>query len=223
MSVPIPPSSIAQDLIRIHKVITRGLAVTVEKGTAYLQAGFPDSAIRRGYTDYALSLSIVLEAHHLGEDEVAFPALQEKLPTAPYERLSKNHLEIEVLLGMIRQTIPPLAETGDEASLRHLLEILRKVTAIWRPHIQAEERHFAQEALSAVMSMDEQIHISGLMAKHGQEHSVPAYLALPFVLFNLAAEDRSAMAAKMPRTVLEELIPNVWKDQWAPMKPFLLE
>jgi hypothetical protein len=31
------------------------------------------------------------------------------------------------------------------------------------------------------------------------------------------------MAASMPSMVLDELIPKAWKEQWAPMKPFLLE
>jgi len=223
MATQITPPSISQDLMRIHKVITRGIAVTVEKGTEYLQAGFPDPMVRKGYSDYTQSLTIILEAHHLGEDEVAFPALREKLPSAPYERLSKNHHEIEAQLRSVRKTIPALAETGEEASLRRLVDILRRVTAIWRPHIQAEERHFSDEALAAVMSPEEQARVTGMMAKHGQEHSTPASLALPFVLFNLSGEDRNTMAAKFPSTVVEELIPNAWKEQWAPMKPFLLE
>jgi Hemerythrin HHE cation binding domain len=223
MATQITPPSISQDLTRIHKVITRGIAVTVEKGTEYLRTGFPDPLLRKGYSDYTQSLTIVLEAHHMGEDEVAFPSIREVLPSAPYERLTKNHLEIEAQLKSIHRTIPALAETGEEASLRRLLDTLRRVTAIWRPHIQAEERHFSEEALTAVMSPEEQARVSGLMAKHAQEHSIPASLALPFVLFNLSGEDRNSMAAKFPTMVVEELIPNAWKEQWAPMKPFLLE
>lgn len=223
MATQFPPPSIAKDLIRIHKVITRGLAVSLEKGAEYLQAGFPDPAIYKGFASYTQSLSIVLDAHHLGEDEVVFPSIREKIPSAPYERLSKNHQEIESLIRSIRKTIPALAETGDGANLRRLVDTLRRVTAIWRPHIQSEERHFSEEALSAVMSHEEQASVSAMMAKHGQEHSIPGSLTLPFVLFNLSGEDRKAMAAKIPLTVLEEMIPNAWKEQWAPMKPFFLE
>ena len=34
--------------------------------------------------------------------------------------------------------------------------------------------------------------------------------------------DRAYMAGEMPPIISQELVPVVWKDQWAPMKPFLL-
>jgi len=59
-------------------------------------------------------------------------------------------------------------------------------------------------------------------AQHGMAHAGPDYLAAPFILHNLEAEDRAHMAGEMPPIVSQELVPVVWKDQWAPMKPFLL-
>jgi len=31
------------------------------------------------------------------------------------------------------------------------------------------------------------------------------------------------VASRMPSDITEQLVPVTWKDQWAPMKPFLLE
>jgi hypothetical protein len=223
MSVNDNLPDLAQDLIRIHRAITRGLTVSVEKGTEFMREGFPDPGIRQGFTDYAQSLAVVLDAHHLGEDEIAFPYFRERLPSAPYERLSANHQEIEILLNSITMAITDIAGDGNQADLTLLVDGLRKVNAVWIPHILVEEKYFAKDALAAVMSPEEQGRISGTMAKHAQEHSTPAYLALPFVLFNLKTDDRASMAATLPDMVWQELIPKTWKDQWAPMLPFLLE
>jgi hypothetical protein len=223
MSVRINPPSLAQDLLRIHRVISRGLIVTVARGEEFQEAGFPDPGIRKGFATYTKSLAVVLDAHHLAEDEVAFPSLKRKIPSAPYERLARHHQEIVTLLKPAKEAITPVEEDGDEAGLTRLIEGLRKISDIWRPHIQAEEGHFSEEALAAALSPEEQGHISAAMAKHSQEHATPGYLAIPFVLFNLNAEDRAAMAASLPSMVVEELIPKAWKEQWAPMIPFLLE
>jgi hypothetical protein len=215
--------SLGHDLVRIHKVITRGLTIGVKKGTEFMQAGFPDLAMQQGFAIYTRSLTIVLDAHHLAEDEVAFPALQKKLPLAPYERLSATHKEIEALLAPASQAVTDLAGPDAGASLGLLVDGLRKITALWAPHIRMEESLFSVAALSEVMAPEEQARLSGAMGKHSQEHAAPPYLALPFVLFNLAGEDRASIAATLPGTVMDDLIMKAWKDQWAPMKPFLLE
>jgi hemerythrin-like domain-containing protein len=213
----------AQDLLRIHRVISRGLFVSVTKGVDFVLAGFPDPGLRQGYVAYTQSLATVLDAHHLGEDEIVFPSLREKITAAPYERLTRHHQEIVVLLNSAGKAIKLVAEKGDQADLAELVRLLRKVADIWRPHIQAEEFYFSEEALAAAVSPEEQERLSTALAKHSQEHAVPPTLALPFVLFNLEAEDRAAMAASLPVMVVQELIPKGWKAQWAPMKPFLLE
>lgn len=217
------PPSLASDLVRIHKVITRGLSVGTTKGAEFMQAGFPDTRTRQGFADYALGLEVVLDAHHLAEDEVLFPSLREKLPQAPYDYLSKNHKEIEALLIPVKQAVVDVAGRDVEAGLARLVEGLTEITAVWAPHIRMEESIFSHEALTKVMTLEELASLSRAVGKHSQEHSTPDYLALPFVLFNLNVEDRATMAAALPKEVLEVLLPKEWKDRWAPMKPFLLD
>ncbi len=223
--IPGPPA-LSQAFLLIHKAVSRGLIVSVEKGEDYIPAGFPDPETRTGYALYTRSLAIVLDAHHLAEDEVAFPLLKTKIPSAPYDRLATHHQEIVDLLDPIRGlrgVIPLVEERGDQGDLAAMVHYLRQVSDIWRPHIQIEEFHFSEEALAAAMSPEEQVQASAAISRHSQENATPASLALPFLLFNLEAEDRAAMAASLPKQVVEELIPKAWKLQWAPMQPFLLE
>jgi len=217
------PPNLAQDLLRIHRAITRGLTVGVAKSAEFAQKGFPDPEARQGFGAYIQSLAAVLGAHHLGEDEVAFPFFKERLPSSLYEQLSADHQEIEAQLGPLKQASASIVADGGPASLAMLVDSLHSIAAIWAPHIRLEEAHFSAEALAAVMTVEEQGRLGGTLARHSQEHATPGYLALPFTLFNLGPEDRAAMAAAMPSMVTEELIPKVWKEQWAPMKPFLLE
>jgi len=217
------PPSFAQALLRIHRVISRGLIVAVQSGGDFIQAGFPEPGLRIGFVLYLQALVAVLGAHHLGEEQIAFPALRDKLTDAPYDRLARHHQEIVALLDSLRKLIPSLEAGGDPVELTALVECLRKISAIWRPHIQAEEWYFSEDALDAAMSAQDQGRLSAAFGKHSQEHALPAHLVLPFLLFNLAGDDRSQMAASLPATVVEQLVPKAWKEQWAPMQPFLLE
>jgi hemerythrin-like domain-containing protein len=214
---------LAQDLLRIHRVLTRALKVVVDRGEEFVQAGFPDAGMRKGFTDYTHSLAVVLDGHHVGEDEIAFPLLKEKIPAAPYDRLAKNHQEIVGLLDSLQPATAAVAAGSDESALTRLVDGVCQIYDIWRPHIQTEEHYFNPEALAEVMGPEEQGRASAGMAKHAQEHANPPFLAIPFVLYNLEPEDRAAMAAGMPPELVNELVPHAWKDQWAAMKPFLLE
>jgi hypothetical protein len=213
----------ANDLVRIHKAISRGITVALTNGTRFNKDGFPDAGTQEGFVRYTQSLVIVLTAHHGSEDEIAFPALKLRLPTAPYERLSATHQNIATCLDMVRKAMGDMPGESTEVGLGIVIEGLKKISSLWSPHIHMEERHFGEEAIGAVMTPEEQAQVSISMAKHSQEHAVPPYLALPFVLFNLPADDRASMAETLPKIVIEELIPKEWKDQWAPMKPFLLD
>jgi len=213
----------AEDLILIHKVITRGINVEISKGTEYLQNGIPQPQKLLGYSTYALSLVSVLRAHHQGEDQVIFPLLRIKLPSAPYGILTTNHREMESLLVTIHQAIEDLSGDAPEDGMRGMVENLGKVWAIWKKHIFWEELHFSKDAIGAVMDLEAQGELSEAMAKHRQEHSEPPNLVIPFILYNLELEDRVSMAATFPPVVMDELVQKVWKDQWEPMKPFLLD
>ena len=185
--------------------------------------GSQTKASNAGMPTISRASGLILSAHHLGEDEIAFPALKEKLPAAPYGRLAEDHKIIEAALTPVRESIPEVAGANPAGGLGVVMDNLRKVLAIWTPHMRKEETSFAEKAIGEVMTPDEQGKLSGSMAKLSQEHAGPPFLVLPFVLFNLAGADREAMAATLPEVVIKQLLPIDWKEQWSAMRPFLLD
>jgi hemerythrin-like domain-containing protein len=214
---------LAGDFLRIHKVITRALDVCVSKGSEYIQKGFPDPTLQQGFVLYLQTLTAVLSAHHLGEDEVAFPALKLKLPDEPYEKLGSDHIEIEKKLVQVKNTLPGIESADFASPLAIAVEILKEILAMWRSHIQIEETSFKAAAIASAMTFDEQLHLSEKISKFSQEHGGPPFFVLPFVLFNLEQEDRAVMASGIPMELVEVLLPGEWKVKWAPMLPFLLK
>jgi hypothetical protein len=218
-----PTPDLAQDLIRIHKVITRALYTSLIKGTEYLQSGFPQPQLIQGYSNYIHCLSEVLGSHHRGEDLIAFPAFMKVMPSAPYAQLSADHHAVDMHLAIIRPAITDLSGDTPVKGLKVIVDTLGKLSTIWEPHILLEEHFFSKETINAAIDLDEQRRIGEAASKHSQEHSGPPYWVVPFILYNLDPEDRAVMAANFPPAILNELVPIVWKDQWAPMKPLLLD
>ena len=217
------PPNIAADLIRIHSVVTRGLSVSLERGQTFAGDGFPDASTREGFVDYVQSLVSVLHAHHLGEDELAFPYLRDLLPGAPFDLLSEQHQQMVPILDEITAANEAVAAEPEGQSVNALNRALTQVDELWHPHIQIEEEEFTVERGAELISVDEHIRLAQLFAKLSQEHAQPDYLVVPFILYNLAPEDRAIMAGSMPPVVTQELVPRAWKEKWAPMQPFLLE
>ncbi len=218
-----PAVNLGRDLIRIHKVITRSIEVGRRSGNQYLDTGFSNPEELSGYSKYVHSLGATLGAHHTSEDEVIFPALQKVLPMAPYARLSSDHQQIVALLTPLPQAIADLAGDTPEKGARIIVDTLDKISVVWYPHIQLEESHFSEQAVNAAFTQEEQRQLGEASSKITQAHANPPYWVVPFVLFNLEPEERAKMAAALPPTIMQELVPKVWKEQWSPMKPFLLE
>ena len=215
--------SLAQDLIRIHMVITRSLEVGLQKGEEFLKTGFAIPEELLGYSSYIHCFEAVLGSHHKGEDLIAFPEFRKVLPQAPYDQLSIDHHSVEMLLATLPPAIAELSSNKPNKGLQVIVDTLSQISKVWYPHIQLEEENFAQEKLDAVLTIEEQNNISVASSKFSQEHSNPPYWVIPFILFNLEPVERAKMAAFLPPVIMNELIPVIWRDQWAPMKPLFLE
>lgn len=215
--------NLAGDFLRIHRAITRGLTVGATRGSDFIKEGFPDQSLQQGFALFLQALTAVVSAHHLGEDEIAFPALEQKLPAVQYARLGADHKTIEADLDLVKSTLPELVREDTAPALVKAVGGLKSILQVWTPHIEVEQSAFSSNAIEAAMTPDEQAQLAVAFAKHAQEHAGPPFFALPFVLFNLAPADRAEMAAMMPKMLVEELVPKDWKEKWAPMKPFLLD
>ena len=215
--------NLALDLLRIHSIITRGLTVTAEKSQAFAGEGFPDASTREGFISYVRSLVSVVHSHHLTENELVFPYFRAKLPNAPFDTLIAQHQELVQLLEQIKVAIEEVAVAQQAGgALARLNGILRKTALLWHPHIGIEQDHFAPEKVGPLLAPEEHIRLSKVFAEHGRQHMAPGPLVVPFLLYNLSAEERAIFARPMPFFLTRVLVPVVWRKRWAPMKPFLL-
>jgi hemerythrin-like domain-containing protein len=204
------------DLIRIHKAMTRGLRVSVEASAPDGGGAYPPPDLDGGLGRYVRALIAVLHVHHHGEDDLAWPYLEARMPDAPYEILTTQHATMSVLLEEAGAAL----SAGDVGSLH---DQLNDVNALWREHIEREEDAFSVEATEDALTPEEQRQVTRKVERHAQLHSWPPRLVVPFMLYNLEPEDRVVLEKTIPGFVTKIVVPVVWKRAWAPMKPYLLD
>lgn len=211
-----PKPNIGNDLVRIHKVITRGLTVAQENCQRFVEDGFPDGATQEGFWKFCQALEAQALGHHRTEDDLFFPFIEERLPETDFEKLKAEHQTMHAVLDDMRAA----RESG---SLSELNDALTRMSSMWNRHIVEEESVFSPQIAAEIMTIPEHIDLAQKAAAHSQEHAQPAPLTVPFLLYNLEAEDRAHFEAVLPQEVIQQLVPVVWKKQWAPMKPFFLD
>ena len=217
-----PKPNVAASLFTIHKVISRSLDVSIESAQDFAVRGFPEEKPVDGFINYIKALISILHAHHLVEDELVFPYFKEKLPDIPYHLLNDQHQEMAAILKEIEVLTDKIAERSEDAAGLTNLKTLKKIRDKWHPHIDIEETYFEIQKVGEMLPVEEHLRLMKLFAEHSQKHSGPAYLTIPFVLYNLPRETREIMTKAMPSEVVEQLVPIVWKEKWESMTPFLL-
>jgi hypothetical protein len=85
-----------------------------------------------------------------------------------------------------------------------------------------EEATVGPENSQKYLTPIENEQLSKQLAEHGQVHSQPNELVMPFVVYNLAVDDRTEFIKLLPPVLAQQLIPIAWKNVWEPMTPFLL-
>jgi hypothetical protein len=78
------------DLIRIHKVITRALNVSLQN----CKESKLNEEFHQGFMKYVKALTILLHSHHLGEDEITFPYWRTRLNDGPFDLLIDQHQQM---------------------------------------------------------------------------------------------------------------------------------
>jgi hemerythrin-like domain-containing protein len=210
-------SPIADSLLRIHKIISRALDVSIQRCDEYLRKqGIPPGEAA-GFTLYVTTLKRIANSHHLTEDDLVFPYFRDKLE-APYPRLKEDHQAMASILVDLDRCISEIASVG----IGRLREVLGEFDKVWGPHIRIEEDHFTADRLKAVAGMREQENLLKKVTDHGSKNSGPAPLALPFLCYNLEGADREAFMTAFPWIVKQVFVPLIWRGYWKPMSPFLL-
>jgi hemerythrin-like domain-containing protein len=214
--------NVALSLFAFHHVITRAINVSIENGARFLSDGFPDPMMLDGYAKYVRTLSEVIYAHHEVEDALAFPYFKERIPEAPYDRLMQEHQKMLPLLEQINQGALQIRdEQTEKEGLTSTNEAVQIFSELWHPHIQIEENHFDPPKLAKMLPVEEHLRLITEFGQFSQQHSSPASLIMPFILYNLSAAERAGMEKALPPEVVENLVPRVWKPEWEPMSPFL--
>ena len=206
--------NLADELSRIHRVVTRAITVARERGRGFAEAGFPDATMRRGYVDYVGCLLALVHTHHDSEEELVFPHLRSRMTALPIEQLEAQHRELVTALDRAQEEL-------DAARWSELVHTLDGIDAAWRAHIAIEESAFSPAAVDAALDADAQATLLRTVGEHAQRKVSSPELALPFVLYNLEPADRAILAATLPPPV-RNLIEGPWRAQWAPMRAFLL-
>ena len=134
-----------------------------------------------------------------------------------------QHRELEPVLQQAKAATDEVsAEAQAGAAMARLNSLLGRIVEFWHPHIRIEEDHFSVERVATLIDAKEQETLAKEGMKHSQQHSGPAHLVVPFLLYNLPADKRPVFARWMPPVVTRLLLPIVWRSKWASMRPFLL-
>ena len=210
-------SPVAGGLLRIHKIISRGLSNSIRQCDEYLGKNGIPSGVVTGFSMYVSTLKWVTHSHHLSEDDIAYPFFKDYLD-APYDRLRDDHNTMARILDEIDKGLLEVS-TGGVGRLREVLDQLDK---LWGPHIKIEEENFTAEKLQAVIGMKEQVNLVKKLGEHSIKNSGPGPLALPFLFYNLEGKDRENFMKPIPWIAKKVLVPFIWRSQWKPMSPFFL-
>jgi hemerythrin-like domain-containing protein len=210
-------SPVVGGLLRIHKIISRGLSVSIRKCDEYLvKRGIP-SGEATGFSMYISTLKWVTHSHHLSEDDVAFPYFKDYIE-APYNLLKDDHNAMARILDALDQSLKDVSPNG----VGKLREVLDEFDKLWEPHIKIEEENFTSAKLQAAIGMNEQVNLVEKLGEHSIKNSGPGPLALPFLFYNLEGMEREDFMKPIPWFAKKVLVPIIWRSQWKPMSPFLL-
>lgn len=210
--------NVGNDLVRIHKVITRALDVSIQNTTG----ADLDEGQREGFVLYVRSLVILLHAHHNSEDELAFPFLKTRIPDGPFDQLVQQHAEMITYLDLIEHWLESGPDAWHADALSKLNTTLSDLNALWHTHITLEEDTVGPESSQQYLTPEENEQLGKQLTEYGQAHSQPSEVLMPFVVYNLSDTDREDFFKVLPPMVTQELIPGAWKAAWEPMTPFLL-
>jgi hemerythrin-like domain-containing protein len=214
--------NIAVSFFNIHNIITRGLRVSLESAQRVLKGGFLGERDREGFFNYVRALNSVLNAHHLTEDDLAFPYFRDKLPEAPFDNWTYWHHKMVEILDEIKQAMEKCEKKDQlETGLRDIENALARLNEGWPYHIQPETDEFINKA-DALVPVEEQLRLVKMFAEYVLQHALPLHLTVPFMLYNLPVEDRQAFSQWIPADGILNLVPTSWKEKWESMIPFLL-
>lgn len=189
-------TTLAGDLVQIHRIISKSLLTATVRGAEYLRAGFPSSEDLLGYVRFNRCLLAVFSYHETAEDLVAYPAFRKILPSAPYLQMAIEHRRLEELLSLVPKNLVDLCGPCPEDNLRSLISLYRKISRLIAAHTKVEEAFFSTKVITPVMDMYLQGEIRKSLFKYHPEGTSSHFWVAPFLLFDIKSKDQVVMALR---------------------------
>ena len=168
--------NVGNDLIRIHKVVTRALEISRKNS----QDASLAEADQPGFALYVRALTILLHGHHARRGRVGLSVLAQ----TPAGRPIRSTQRATPPDGWFSEKIEGWLGAGLgawQADLRgELQSTLAGLQTLWLSHISVEEATMGPENSSKLLTPEENGQLSQQMAEHGQAHSQPGELVMPF-------------------------------------------
>ena len=208
--------------LAIHQIITRGVNVSLDRVDDFIQNGFSEDALKKGYLNYIRALTLMLDAHHKTEDDVAFPYFLEALQNTHFEWLKQDH---DWITGFLEELEPVLVSLESDApadnDLSVLKDILVKIEDRWSQHIELEEEEFIN-LIDDLSTPEEMSQLLAKFADYSNGLLIPHEIALPFMLYNLEPLARLIIEKTHPVDWFSPVNSPEWVEKWQSMKPFFL-
>jgi hypothetical protein len=209
--------------LTIHKIISRGLKMSIKGIKRFMKHGFPDDQTREGFLDYVETTALMLETHHLTEDDVAFPYFKDSLPDTHFTWLVEDHDLINGFLVDLDRSIESIENQENvKHELQALKETLIKIRKRWNMHKGLEKREFIN-LIDLQTTHPERLKLVDQFFAYNDPLIEPYHLTVPFMLFNLKQKDREQWMKGFSAERLERLESEEWIAEYRGMKPYFLE
>jgi len=205
----------------IHKIISRGINISLKGGQDIIGGTVFDDNIIRGYLSYVRMTGLMLDTHHRTEDDIAFPYFKESLPDTHFLWLREDH---DLITGFLEalSLIMDVLESGSLTleNFEILNQVLLKIEDRWTQHIELEEEEFI-DLIDSLAPPDARKYLVVQFFQYNEPLLEPYYLSFPFMLFNLKASDRQHWSENLSTQILQKIETAPWKEKWSPMAPYL--
>lgn len=214
--------TLAEYFLVIHKVISRGVDISVEQVGNFIQGGFPSEHTRAGYLNYLTALCVMFDSHHKTEDKIAFHYFRDALPDTHFDWLFEDHNLINGFLEEMTPIIESLKRREQvDNNLVLLKDVLVNISDRWYGHIGLEEEEFI-ELIDALSAPEEKTKLIEDFAVFNERLLKPFDLTIPFMLFNLETHDRPVIQKAYPITWITAFDTPEKKEKLESILPFLL-
>lgn len=208
MSSPYDP--LVGHLVAVH----RALEALFGRCQHLVDAGdLPGEALVAGLHDAAR----LLRAHHVFEDTMLLPKLRTIGAEGPWSEVAEEHAAMDAALAVLERATP----ATDRAQLREAVVPLADALP---DHFAKEEDHLTEANWRVWMPDEDGVRAFGkAIARVNREALEPSARLLPLLVYNMDEATRARFTDRMPRFVVDGLVPYAFRPAWRSRRPFMTQ